>query len=85
MGLIVTFTLDLYCDHPEAQLSVCTDRPGQFSGPTKGSARAAARRAGWKFKPSHPMASETLGSPFLGACYCPVHAWDIPKIERILE
>ena len=81
MGLIGSYTLDLYCDHPEAQSSVCADWPGQFVGPTKGTAKRAAKRKGWKFKPGHPVANETLGSPFAGACYCPVHAWDIPKIK----
>ena len=85
MGLIGTYTLQLYCDHAAASAEACTAWPGIFLGLTIGSAKAAARRGGWKLRPALSPSADTLGSPFNGACFCVDHAWDIPDIPKIAE
>ena len=86
MGLIGAYTLHLYCDHPWASTLTCTHPwPGEYTGNTHRAAKAAAKKAGWKFKRDRVPADDALGNHFDGACFCEKHADDIPPIEEILE
>ena len=83
MGLVATYTLHLYCDHAAASREACFEWPGEYTGNTKGAAKARAKEKGWAFKPARQPADEALGNPFAGACYCPAHSDDIPRIKAI--